>query len=109
MGVLLILPCVTALVLWFVLKDPKFSRIMILMLLANIATFYQLYQFKRVKRLLIEHNGKVCGNCLFPLDGLDDEGVCPECGHPYEINQTIEDWRHDLALQQFVQEGGLES
>jgi len=99
MIVLLILPLVTACVLWALYSDPKYTRIMILMLLANIATIYQIVQYKRVANLFRRHHGKICGNCLFPLEGLDDEGVCPECGHSYEIEKTIQGWQQDLNVR----------
>ncbi|MEM9662634.1 MAG: hypothetical protein AAF937_10045 [Planctomycetota bacterium] len=42
--------------------------------------------------------GRLCGNCLFPLEGLPMQGACPECGHRYSIKHTIACWKHDLGL-----------
>ncbi len=97
--VLLLIPCFTGLVLWVIYADPKYARLLILMVLANVVTFLQIYQLRRVRNLFLVHRGKICGNCLFPLEGLDDEGVCPECGHSYEIEKTIQGWQQDLNVR----------
>ena len=52
-----------------------------------------------VRRRVIAHKGRVCGNCLFALQGLPDEGVCPECGDEYEIENTIEGWESDFRMK----------
>ena len=44
------------------------------------------------------NDGKLCGNCLFPLKGLDAEGECPECGTAYSIEETVSRWRRDLRI-----------
>lgn len=52
----------------------------------------------RARRLAIRHKGRVCGNCLFPLEGLSTLGDCPECGRGYSIKHTIACWKRDLGL-----------
>lgn len=37
--------------------------------------------------------GRMCGNCLHDLRGLGDAGKCPECGHPFSIDQLRRYWR----------------
>ena len=50
------------------------------------------------RRRVIRATGRLCGNCLFPLEGLPVQGDCPECGHSYSIKHTIACWKHDLGL-----------
>ncbi|GAB5497521.1 MAG: hypothetical protein Phyf2KO_26010 [Phycisphaerales bacterium] len=59
----------------------------------------QLFWIVPVRRKIIAHGGVVCGNCLFALEGLPDEGVCPECGDEYEIENTIEGWESDFRMK----------
>ena len=106
---LLLIPCIAGLALWAIYADPKYLRLLILMVLANVVTFVQIYQFRRVRNLVLSHHGKVCGNCLFPLEGLEDEGPCPECGHSYDIEQTVLDWKHDLHLVQLDADAARET
>lgn len=51
------------------------------------------------RRKVLAHKGCVCGNCLFPLEGLGDQGVCPECGHTFDIEKTIQGWQQDLEVR----------
>ncbi len=62
-----------------------------------LALPFLIWQF-RTKRLVRREQGRVCGNCLFPLEGLPMQGDCPECGRGYSIKHTIACWKHDLGL-----------
>lgn len=37
--------------------------------------------------------GRMCGNCLHDLRGLGDAGKCPECGHPFSLDQLRRYWK----------------
>ena len=37
--------------------------------------------------------GRMCGNCLHDLRGLGDAGNCPECGHPFSLDQLRRYWK----------------
>lgn len=37
--------------------------------------------------------GRMCGNCLHDLRGLGDAGHCPECGHPFSLDQLRRYWK----------------
>ena len=52
----------------------------------------------RAKRLVRREQGRLCGNCLFPLKCLPMHGDCPECCQGYSIKHTIACWKHDLGL-----------
>ncbi len=52
-----------------------------------------------VRRRIAKHDGEICGNCLFALADLPTEGICPECGSTYEIQQTRRYWQKDLTLK----------
>lgn len=45
--------------------------------------------YYRSRATIRREQGRVCGNCLFPLKDLPAQGVCPECGHRYSIEHTI--------------------
>lgn len=61
------------------------------------------------RRTIIRHRGRVCGNCLFELEGLGDTGVCPECAHPFEIETTIRGWERDLHVMHLGTDFGAAS
>lgn len=98
MMVLLALPAIVAIV-WFVATgDPRAFMLMIAMTLANVVNIINPITFRRLKRRVREHGGRLCTACLFPLKGLGDAGTCPECGTDYDIASTIESWKRDLAM-----------
>ena len=37
--------------------------------------------------------GRMCGDCLHDLRGLGDAGKCPECGHPFSLDQLRRYWK----------------
>ena len=43
------------------------------------------------------YRGRVCLNCAYPLEGLPEAHVCPECATPYEMRETLEAWRRWLV------------
>lgn len=63
-----------------------------------------LFFFMPGRKKVLKYRGRVCGNCLFPLEGLDDKGVCPECAHPYEIDKTIMGWERDLNIRHLAED-----
>ncbi len=42
---------------------------------------------------LYKANKKICLDCGYSLEGLDDSGQCPECGCDYEIQNVQATWR----------------
>lgn len=67
--------------------------------LSGFVGFAGMFYFMPGRRKVIKHKGRVCGNCLFLLEGLEDKGLCPECAHPYEIDKTIKGWERDLNIR----------
>jgi len=63
----------------------------------------QLFWIIPVRKIVKNNHGEVCGNCLFILTGLDQEGICPECGEHYTIAQTRAGWEKDFRTK--YQEG----
>lgn len=59
----------------------------------------QLIWLLPVRHRVAKHDGEICGNCLFVLTDLPTEGICPECGSTYEIQQTRSGWQQDLKLK----------
>lgn len=54
--------------------------------------FIRVVLLRRLRRLAKRHKGALCFACNYPLAGLPDSGVCPECGVPYDIKYTKEQW-----------------
>lgn len=44
-------------------------------------------------RLLERHSWVICLHCRYPLDSLDADGTCPECGSAYNRGDIAERWR----------------
>lgn len=51
----------------------------------------------RFARELFEHEGRMCLDCGYLLEGLPDEHTCPECGEAYEIAALRAAWLHWLT------------
>ncbi|QQS10342.1 MAG: hypothetical protein IPK69_06900 [Phycisphaerales bacterium] len=49
---------------------------------------------RQIRRAYRESGGRLCGNCLQNLSGLDDVGVCPECGRAYDIERDRTMWKN---------------
>lgn len=56
---------------------------------ALLFAFKYLRWQKRARSL----QGRMCGNCLHDLRGLGDAGTCPECGHPFSLDQLRRYWK----------------
>lgn len=44
--------------------------------------------FRRAERL----HWRVCVNCGYRLEGLEEQGICPECSTPYALTDMKERW-----------------
>lgn len=42
--------------------------------------------------------GALCRGCAYPLDGLDDDFICPECGRRDTRQAAIEAWKRVKLL-----------
>lgn len=47
----------------------------------------------RLIRLARQHDYLLCTECGYPLQGLGDEGQCPECATPFEAKFVRRLWR----------------
>lgn len=50
-------------------------------------------QNRRLRRLFVECDGKLCTECAHSLRGLEEQGNCPECGHWFNIDRDRLAWR----------------
>ena len=66
--------------------------------LFGLSGLLQLFWVIPVRRKIIAHDGKVCGNCLFVLNGLGDQGICPECGDEFVLEETVAGWSKDFRM-----------
>lgn len=76
-----------------VLRIPP--AIAIGMVLGAVLLFaaYFVIQHLRVCRLIKQHRRFLCVNCLYALEGLPEEGYCPECDEPYTRAGLWKMWR----------------
>ncbi len=56
----------------------------------TISDMIKSYRWRSRARTL---QGRMCGNCLHDLRGLGDAGHCPECGHPFSLDQLRRHWK----------------
>lgn len=43
---------------------------------------------------VLRYAGHLCTRCRYPLPETHDLGVCPECGDPFDRNDTLAAWRN---------------
>jgi hypothetical protein len=67
--------------------------------LSGLSGLIPVLYFLPARKRIALHSGKVCGECLFSLKGLETAGKCPECGLGYDIAETIRGWEKDLGLK----------
>lgn len=58
-------------------------------LLAWLATHWEHRSIRRRTRYVHDKHGRVCFECGFDLEGLDDRGTCPECGRAYDVERNL--------------------
>lgn len=46
-----------------------------------------------LRRYLDTYGARVCPRCTYSLQGLSDEGRCPECGYPYDVAEVERELR----------------
>lgn len=77
--------------------DSALSVALILVVLAPLLTMatsgVYLFQEYRWRSRAHSLQGRMCGNCLHDLRGLGDAGKCPECGHPFSLDQLRRYWK----------------
>lgn len=77
--------------------DSASSVLLVLVVLAPFLTMgtsgVYLFQEYRWRSRARSFHGRMCGNCLHDLRGLGDAGKCPECGHPFSLDQLRCYWK----------------
>lgn len=53
----------------------------------------------KLKCVVEEYNYQVCVECGYPLIGLPDNHLCPECGELYSFTALRHDWKRWLSRQ----------
>jgi len=56
-------------------------------------TIWPRYVRRQVIRELQEHDHLLCLSCGYPLAGLSDRHVCPECGRAFDPDGVRANWR----------------
>lgn len=46
----------------------------------------------KLQRSVRAHDGRVCWHCSYILEGLENRGLCPECGREYDVHDLREKW-----------------
>jgi hypothetical protein len=67
----------------------QWSRLAIPFAMFGVLLLFAIRRSRRIKRCEF----KVCYACGYDLRGLDESGVCPECGRAYEIASLIRKWK----------------
>ena len=49
-----------------------------------------------VRRDLVRSEGRMCTHCAHDLRGLEDRGVCPECGKEFDVEADRRRWHEDM-------------
>lgn len=62
-------------------------------LLVIVVTIAGMLKERRWRSRARSLQGRMCGNCLHDLRGLGDAGHCPECGHPFSLDQLRRYWK----------------
>ncbi len=70
-----------------------YAAIAALLLLGVLA----LLRERTLHKLVVEHEGRVCPVCTYPLPGQEGQVRCPECGRTVDLERTIEQWRQFTA------------
>lgn len=71
---------------------PPWVIIGIAVAIPSMIIGWWLYRLSKVRRTLQTFGRFLCLNCHYPLNGLPDEGVCPECRQPYQRAVTERRW-----------------
>jgi len=50
------------------------------------------YRYHRIFRIAVRRAGCLCPVCLYPIPGQAAEGVCPECGTPFNMADCRSQW-----------------
>jgi len=69
-------------------KGVAFVPIAGVLFMIGAPTYVQL----QLKNLVSEHEGRVCEECCYVLDGLPSVHQCPECGAPYDVRALQKSW-----------------
>lgn len=48
---------------------------------------------RQMERRVVEMRFRACTECGYSLHDAAQEGKCPECGAPYELDRTIRAWQ----------------
>lgn len=58
---------------------------------------------RQSKQLVLDSGCAICPACLYPFGDLHQDGLCPECGEPYEAARLIVLWAdvYDLPRLDF--------
>lgn len=49
---------------------------------------------RAVRKVMAARHHAFCIHCGYSLEGVEDQGVCPECGMPFDM-AVVEDYRRD--------------
>lgn len=76
------------------------SGILFITLATGLPLFQLFLCFTLITKVLVraaQHDYYLCIHCGYPLEGLGDDGICPECGNAYDIVSTRGLWMNECS------------
>ncbi len=47
----------------------------------------------RIRKQFNDARGRLCTHCAYNLLPMNDQGICPECGKPFDASADAETWQ----------------
>jgi len=85
----------------YVVAKGRHALVFVLILggLTLLAQAIVVVRFVMLRRRLRQSSGSLCLRCGYDLRGLDDPGLCPECGREFQLQRDSATWRKHVRFE----------